>query len=203
MDKALVRGRTALGLLARLALGACLLALLAPGAAQARDAAPTRPAFTLISPTLRDGVEAAQLYDGPGCGGGNVSPVMQWSGLPPGTRSLALTLFDRDARGGAGWWHWAVLDIPASASGLPLGAGSASGQGLPGGARQLRTSFGSKAYGGPCPPPGSGVHHYEFTLWALPVATLSLPAGAGAAELAARAAAAAIGHAHLQVRFGR
>ena len=161
------------------------------------------PGFVLSSPTLAHGVEPAQRYDGPGCGGANVSPELDWRGLPPGTRSLALTVFDRDARAGAGWWHWAVADIPASATGLPLGAGSPAAAGMPDGARQLRTSFGREAYGGPCPPPGSGTHHYEFTLWALPVAHLELPAGAGAPELAATAAARAIATARMQVEYGR
>lgn len=157
----------------------------------------------LRSPTLAHGVAPAQRYDAAGCGGRNISPEIDWSGVPRGTRSLALTVFDRDARGGAGWWHWAVADIPVSATGLALGAGAAGGEGLPRGARQLRTSFGRDAYGGPCPPPGSGVHHYEFTLWALPVEHLALPPGAGAADLAARAAARAIGSARMQVKYGR
>ena len=159
--------------------------------------------FRMWSPSLRDGVAAQQRYDGPGCGGSNVSPRIDWSGLPAGTRSLALTVFDRDARKGAGWWHWAVADIPASARGLPLGAGALGGAALPSGARQLRSSFGTQAYGGPCPPPGSGLHHYEFTLWALPVARLDLPADADASQLAARASAQALGVARMQALYGR
>lgn len=183
------------GLVAGLAMaGACAAAAGSPEQS---------PGFELSSPTLAHGVAPAQRYDGPGCGGGNVSPEIDWRGVPPGTRSLALTVFDRDARGGAGWWHWAVVDIPASASGLPLGAGAPHAEGMPVGARQLRTSFGREAYGGPCPPPGSGTHHYEFTLWALPVAHLDLPAGAGAAELAAGAAGRAIGTARMEVGYGR
>ena len=177
-----------------LVLGAALVG--APALARAAG-------MQLSSPTLRDGVAAAQRYAGPGCGGGNVSPALEWSGVPPATRSLALTVFDRDARGGAGWWHWAVVDIPASARGLALGAGAPGGAGLPKGARQLRTSFGKEAYGGPCPPPGSGVHHYEFTLWALPQARLPLPPGAGAPELSEMASVGAIAEARLVVGYGR
>ncbi len=174
---------------------ALLLAAAAPGARAA--------GFRMWSPTLRHGVAAQQRYDGAGCGGSNVSPRIEWSGVPPGTRSLALTVFDRDARHGTGWWHWAVVDIPASARELPLGAGAQGGARLPPGARQLRSSFGKPAYGGPCPPPGSGRHHYEFTLWALPVASLDLAPDADAAQLAARAAEQALGVARMQVLYGR
>ena len=190
-------GRLA-GVAGSLGIGTLVVALigLAPPAAQAAG-------LRVWSPTLRDGVPAQQRYDGPGCGGANVSPRIEWSGLPPGTRSLALTVFDRDARKGAGWWHWAVADIPASAHGLALGAGAAGGAGLPAGARQLLSSFGKQAYGGPCPPPGSGRHHYEFTLWALPVAHLDLPPDADAAQLAQRASAQALGVARMQALYGR
>lgn len=189
-----VRAGRRRALLAGLLIGGALG--VAPGAAKAGE-------FRVWSPTLRDGVPAQQRYDGPGCGGSNVSPRIDWSGLPPGTRSLALTVFDRDARKGAGWWHWAVADIPASAPGLALGAGAAGGAALPAGARQLRSSFGKQAYGGPCPPPGSGPHHYEFTLWALPVARLDLAPDADAAQLAQRASAQALGVARMQAVYGR
>lgn len=189
-----VRAGVRAGLLAGLLIGGALG--VAPGAAQAGE-------FRVWSPTLRDGVPAQQRYDGPGCGGSNVSPRIDWSGLPPGTRSLALTVFDRDARKGAGWWHWAVADIPASAPGLEPGAGAAGGAALPAGARQLRSSFGKQAYGGPCPPPGSGQHHYAFTLWALPMVRLDLPPDADAAQLAERASAQALGVARMQAVYGR
>ncbi len=179
------------------------LLLLGLALAAARGAAAAAPAFTLRSRTLLHGVPPAQRFDAAGCGGANVSPELVWRGAPPGTRSFALTLFDRDARAGAGWWHWAVVDIPGAVSYLPLGAGTPDGTGLAPGARQLRNSFGAQAYGGPCPPPGSGMHHYVFTLWALPLRRLPLPAGADAATLAARAAASALATARLVVRYGR
>ncbi len=196
-----MHARTGIGVAAltrRMGLGLVLAGLAAGFAASAQA-----QAFRVWSPTLRHGVAAQQRYDGPGCGGSNVSPRIAWSGLPAGTRSLALTVFDRDARKGAGWWHWAVADVPATARGLPLGAGAPGGAGLPAGARQLRNSFGTQAYGGPCPPPGSGLHHYEFTLWALPVERLDLPADADGAQLAARASGQALGVARMQVRYGR
>ncbi len=99
------------------------------------------------------------------CGGANISPSLAWSGAPATTKSFALTVFDPDAHG-AGWWHWIVFDIPASADALAKGAGSGAAP-LPAGAIQGANDFGDSAYGGACPPSGSGLHHYEFTLWAL------------------------------------
>jgi Raf kinase inhibitor-like YbhB/YbcL family protein len=105
------------------------------------------------------------------CGGKNISPPLAWSAAPAATRSFALTVFDPDAHGN-GWWHWVVFDIPASANALTKGAGSGGAQ-LPAGTVQGENDFGDQAYGGACPPPGSGLHHYEFTLWALD--TVAIP----------------------------
>jgi hypothetical protein len=106
------------------------------------------------------------------CGGENRSPALAWSGAPKGTQSFALTMFDSDANGGRGFWHWLVFDISATTQGLPAGAGSETG--LPNGAVQAQNDFGTPGYGGACPPPGSGVHHYTITLFALPTATVPL-----------------------------
>jgi hypothetical protein len=108
------------------------------------------------------------------CGGKNISPSLAWSGAPATTKSFALTVFDPDAHG-AGWWHWIVFDIPANTSALSKGAGSGSAP-LPAGAIQGENDFGDSAYGGACPPPGSGQHHYEFTLWALDTPTIPFDA---------------------------
>ena len=100
-------------------------------------------------------------------GGADVSPALSWSGVPTEAKSLAISIFDPDAH--KGWWHWQVLDIPVSASALAQGAGKNHGA-LPDGAHQHGNSDGNEGYDGPCPPAGSGVHHYEITLWALDVA---------------------------------
>jgi Raf kinase inhibitor-like YbhB/YbcL family protein len=132
---------------------------------------PAAQAMELASPEFTNGATLAIAQVNSRCGGGNVSPPLNWSGAPAGTRSYALTLFDSDANHGRGFWHWLVIDIPVAASGLPSRAGS--GTGLPAGALQEENDFGDSAYDGPCPPPGSGPHHYEFTLYAL--STTSVP----------------------------
>jgi Raf kinase inhibitor-like YbhB/YbcL family protein len=131
-------------------------------------------AMTLKSSDVAEGVyfpvsEICARYDG-----SDVSPALSWSGAPQGTKSLAITMFDPDAHGD-GWWHWLVVNIPATATGLAQGAGRGT---LPDGAVALQNSSGNARYDGSCPPAGSGLHHYEITLWALGDATMPLdPAG--------------------------
>lgn len=123
----------------------------------------------------------AHVHSAMGAGGENVSPGFAWSGAPAGTRSFALTCHDPDAPTGSGWWHWVVYDIPASATELKRGAGTAGGKLLPPGTKQGRTDFGTQEYGGAAPPPGHGTHRYIFTLYALNVDKLDAPADASAA----------------------
>ena len=122
-------------------------------------------AFELRSTEMAQGASLSAEQVHSKCGGKNVSPSLAWSGAPAATQSFALTVFDPDAHG-AGWWHWIVFDIPGGANALSKGAGSGSAA-LPGGTIQGENDFGDAAYGGACPPTGSGLHHYEFTLWAL------------------------------------
>lgn len=139
--------------------------------------------FTLGSPTISDGgtLGAAQIFNGFGCSGQNISPALKWSGAPEGTKSYALTVYDPDAPTGSGWWHWQVINIPARVSSLPVNAGSADGKRLPQGARQGPSDFGVKAFGGACPPEGDQAHRYKFSLYALGTETLTPPENASAA----------------------
>src|SRR5437588_29165 len=82
-------------------------------------------AFTLSSPDLASGTfDAKFILNGFGCSGQNISPALEWSNVPAGTKSLALQVFDPDAPSGSGFWHWAIYDIPPTTTGLPQGAGN-------------------------------------------------------------------------------
>ncbi|MGB8855622.1 MAG: YbhB/YbcL family Raf kinase inhibitor-like protein [Burkholderiales bacterium] len=145
-----------------------------------------------------------QVYKGFGCEGENISPALSWSGAPSGTKSFALLVHDPDApTGGAGWWHWAVYNIPASANAIAQGAGSADGTNLPKGSVQQKTDFGAAGWGGPCPPQGHGKHHYHFTLHALKTDKLDIPDGATASLVGFMVNANSIGKAKLTGIYGR
>lgn len=101
------------------------------------------------------------------CGGDNVSPQLSWSGAPVGTKSLALTMIDLDVKP-AEWPHWIVVGLSPDTTGLSKGISN-----LPGDAMAVSISDRPAAYAGPCPPVGSGVHHYRFTIWALPSKTVA------------------------------
>ncbi len=74
-----------------------------------------------------------------GVDGKNVSPALQWDGVPPEAKSLALTVYDPDAPTGSGFWHWIVVNIPVDTRSLPQNAGvAADGSLLPAGALQMR-----------------------------------------------------------------
>ncbi len=179
---------------------AALTGLLLSGAVAGADA----PAFTLKSSTFSDGgtLAAAQVFNGFGCQGGNLSPQLSWSHAPAGTQSFALLVHDPDAPTGSGWWHWVVYNIPGNTTSLPVGAGDPQKNLLPPGSVQGRTDFGTSGYGGPCPPPGAP-HHYHFRLYALKVAKLDLPADATAAFVAFNVRAQSLGSAELTGLYGR
>lgn len=159
-------------------------------------------AFALTSPVVATGLGTRQVFNGFGCTGENLSPPLQWSGLPEGTRSLALLVHDPDApTGGAGWWHWTIYDIPATASGLPEGV--TADKGLPPGATQGPTDFGRPGWGGPCPPAGHGDHRYVFTLYALGSEALAVPEGASASLIGFFVNQTALGSASFELRYGR
>jgi Raf kinase inhibitor-like YbhB/YbcL family protein len=167
-------------------------------------AAGTEGQFTLTSSELTAGgkIAAAQVFNGFGCQGGNLSPALSWSGAPAGTKSFALMVHDPDAPTGSGWWHWVVYDLPATQTSLPAGAGDPQKHLLPAGAQQGRTDFGTAGYGGPCPPPGKP-HHYYFRLYALKVGKLDVPADATAAYIGFMVRSQSLGKAELMGEYGR
>ncbi len=125
--------------------------------------------FTLESASFGSNTTlgTVQVYNKGDCQGGNVSPELHWSGAPAGTKSFAVTLFDPDARDGAGWWHWLLFDIDAKTKSLPAGAGDAVG--ISG-----KNSFGDLGYSGPCPPRDDKPHRYVFTVYALDIDRLPI-----------------------------
>jgi Raf kinase inhibitor-like YbhB/YbcL family protein len=143
------------------------------------------------------------IFSGFGCTGRNVSPELHWSGAPAGTQSLALTIYDPDAPTGSGWWHWFILNLPATTTSLAQGAGTADGAKLPAGSQQIRTDFGAKGYGGPCPPAGDKPHRYIVTVHALKTPKLDVPADATAALAGFMVNANAIGKASFTFTYGR
>jgi Raf kinase inhibitor-like YbhB/YbcL family protein len=126
-------------------------------------------ALTLASNTFTDGgtLPKSAEYNAMGCAGSNTPPELHWAGAPAGAKSFALTVYDPDAAPPVGWWHWVVFNIPATDT--SLNANAKGGGGMPGVAGT--NGFKSRGYGGPCPPPGKP-HHYNFTIYALDVATV-------------------------------
>lgn len=127
--------------------------------------------FTLTSPSFKYNHAIPSKHAYVGCGGKNISPKLKWDHAPAATQSFALIVDDPDAapfHNGKTFYHWAVINIPASQNvfeehallSLPI--------------TQLANDYASeesgknhKKYDGPCPPKGSGVHHYHFTVYAL------------------------------------
>jgi Raf kinase inhibitor-like YbhB/YbcL family protein len=142
------------------------------------------------------------VFNGMGCTGNNLSPELQWSGAPAGTKSFAVTAYDPDAPTGSGWWHWVVYNIPANVTKLERGAGDASKNLLPTGAVQGNTDFGAPGYGGPCPPPGKP-HHYVFTVFALNTDRIDVPANATAAYVGFNLGAHTIAKSKLTALYSR
>ncbi|MBV9350223.1 MAG: YbhB/YbcL family Raf kinase inhibitor-like protein [Mycobacterium sp.] len=112
--------------------------------------------FAVTSPAFADNTPIPTEYT---CKGRNVPPPLRWQNIPSGTQSLALVVDDPDAPRGL-YVHWVVIGIPPATT--ELGEGP-----LPQGATVSQNTAGKAEYFGPCPPAGTGVHHYRFQLYAL------------------------------------
>jgi Raf kinase inhibitor-like YbhB/YbcL family protein len=129
--------------------------------------------LTLSSPAFTDGGEIPTVHT---CEGRDISPALAWSGVPKGTRSLALIVDDPDAPDPRAprmvWVHWVLYDVPPDATGLAEAVAPAA---LPRGAREGLNDWKRTGYGGPCPPIGR--HRYFFKLYALdaPLGDLQTP----------------------------
>jgi Raf kinase inhibitor-like YbhB/YbcL family protein len=121
----------------------------------------------LTSTAFTQGHPIPKKYTGEGA---DVSPALEWSGLPEGTKELALICDDPDAPTPEPWVHWVMYKIPLRATGLPEGVPRKPQVNNPAGALQGKNSWPANeatGYRGPMPPPGHGVHHYYFKLYAL------------------------------------
>ncbi|MBM3859486.1 MAG: YbhB/YbcL family Raf kinase inhibitor-like protein [Verrucomicrobia bacterium] len=114
--------------------------------------------------------------------GADVSPALKWEGAPVDTKSFALICDDPDAMSVAGrvWDHWLIWNIPATAT--ELAENVEKKETVLGVAKQGMNGWPRLGYNGPMPPPGHGVHHYIFKLYALDT-VLSLPAQATKKQL--------------------
>jgi len=146
---------------------------------------PKLPTFEVTSSDFEDGRRLAspQVSGMMGAGGKDASPQLSWRGFPAATKSFAITVYDPDAPTAAGFWHWAVFNIPVTTTSLPSDAGDEAGGGLPEGAVQLANDAGLRRYVGAAPPKGHGEHHYYVAVHALDVPTLELGPDASPAYL--------------------
>src|SRR6266487_588322 len=119
----------------------------------------------LTSKAFSEGSSIPRQYT---CEGEETAPPLEWSGLPAGTKSLALIVDDPDAPDPKApkttWVHWVLYNIPPSATGLAAGIPPTA---LPSGTTQGLNDWKRTGYGGPCPPIGR--HRYFHKLYALDV----------------------------------
>ena len=126
--------------------------------------------FQLKSPDFATGAEIPKQFT---CSGSDISPALEWTDPPAGTKSFALIADDPDAPSGT-WVHWVLYNVPESVR--ALAENFPKSEQANDGSLQGRNDFGKIGYGGPCPPPGKP-HRYFFKLYALD-SKLSLKAGA-------------------------
>jgi hypothetical protein len=123
--------------------------------------------LTVTSTAFLEGQPVPKKYTGEG---EDVSPPIAWAGVPSGARELALICDDPDAPTPEPWVHWVIYKIPAGSNGLREGIRRTLRLTDPAGAVQGKNSWPAgetTGYRGPMPPPGHGVHHYHFTVYAL------------------------------------
>ncbi len=158
---------------ARLAWPTIVVALVAcagcaPKAEQEPSPKTDEGGLVVISPAFANGASIPVKYT---ADGEDVSPPLQWTGIPKGARSVALVCDDPDAPGGT-WVHWVLFNLPPGDPGLAEGTPEADQ--LPNGARHGLNDFGRPGYGGPAPPSGKA-HRYRFRVYALDAVLILKP----------------------------
>ncbi|MBE5253834.1 YbhB/YbcL family Raf kinase inhibitor-like protein [Mixta sp. Marseille-Q2057] len=157
--------------------------------------------FTLQSKDFTDNAVLEKKFAGgnksnPSCTGENVSPELNWSHVPVGTQSFALLITDPSGGKGMGVTHMVAYNISVNRSAFAQGE-LTQGKGYTGG----QNSPGTTRYYGPCPPAGSGLHHYNFVLIATDLPA-QLKAGLTHAELLSQLKGHTLGAASTVGRFG-
>ena len=113
-------------------------------------------AIEVMSPAFEPGDTIPKKYTGEGQ---DVSPPLRWTGLPEGTKEIALICDDPDAPSPEPFVHWVVYKIPGNLTELPEGSAQGALEGV--------NDFGERGYGGCMPPREHGLHHYHFKVYAL------------------------------------
>jgi Raf kinase inhibitor-like YbhB/YbcL family protein len=144
----------------------------------------------LVSRAFDEGASIPVRYT---CDGANVSPPLDWAGVPGDAKALVLIVDDPDAHD---FVHWVVFDLAAAPTGQ-LAEGASTGSNAP---RQGINGFGKVGWGGPCPP--SGTHHYRFRLIAIRQA-LGLKGAPTAAQVLDATRGQALGEAKLTGTYHR
>ncbi|WP_067269483.1 YbhB/YbcL family Raf kinase inhibitor-like protein [Mitsuaria sp. 7] len=159
--------------------------------------APADAGFSVSSTSLIDGAMQQAQYSSR-CAGHDRSPQLSWRNVPVGTQSLAVTVHDRDAPTGSGFWHAVVADLPPALNGLDEGALQ------PASGAPFRNDAGVAGYSGACPPEGQ-IHRYDITVYALKVPKLAtmLPPDASPALVGLVIAGNSLGKATLTALAGR
>ena len=156
--------------------------------------------FYLSSTDVQGQIGNDQVFNSFGCTGKNISPQLRWQNAPKGTKSFAVTAYDPDAPTGSGWWHWVVFNIDKSVDAIKTGA---STKAMPAGAVESITSYGSKGFGGACPPAGDKPHRYIFTAYALDIEKIDQSADARPELIGFFLNSHAIAKASIMAYFGR
>ena len=156
----MLRRLVALSLLATTALIGCSReSQPVPANMSAQPAQQQQAQMKVESAAIKEGQPIPRQYT---CDGINISPPLEWSGVPKSAKTIAIVADDPDAPAGT-WVHWVLYNLPAENIGLVENVPATDN--LKAGGFQGKNDFGKPGYGGPCPP--SGTHRYFFRVYAL------------------------------------